>query len=366
MGVSGPTTSPPNPTIASITSATQFTLSSNVTTASSGATFTATGCGLQFSNGTSSYTDTMATTTNAINASTATAGAAQFYVRTSALVSNNGWTFQVSPDGGTTWVTCDSESYAGDTVNLTGCTLNAASTTVTCASTTGLATGMTAQGTTLALTACGTTSGSATVTCANTTGLAVGMYLTGSGIANNTYVTAITPNTSFTISANATATNTSEGVNANYLNANTTISSITNSTTFVLSAGPSSLYSGSGLALAATTINHNYTLEQCTIPTADLTANMKLRFQFSGYNGTPPNQPPTVDIDDVVVNLTAPGTITTTEAMTNASGNVYSAQIPAAVNTLGATVSYYVTATDSNSLTSTDPSVRRPRNTLIP
>ena len=191
------------------------------------------------------------------------------------------------------------------------------------------------------------------------------MYLTGSGIANNTYVTAITPNTSFTISANATATNTSEGVNANYLNANTTISSITNSTTFVLSAGPSSLYSGSGLALAATTINHNYTLEQCTIPTADLTANMKLRFQFSGYNGTPPNQPPTVDIDDVVVNLTAPGTITTTEAMTNASGNVYSAQIPAAVNTLGATVSYYVTATDSNSLTSTDPSVRRYHEILL-
>ena len=281
-----------------------------MTTASTNATFTASGCGLEFNVGDSTYTDTMATTTNAINASSATAGSVEFYVRTSDLASNNGWTFQISPDGGTTWTTRLSETYLGSTVTLTGVTLNAAnnqttgSTTVTCASTTGLAAGMTVQGPSLRVSGCMTTSGSPTVTVSNTTGLVVGMFVTGTGIPNGSRIISIVANTSFTLSSNATATSsTAIDVLANYLNANTTISSITNSTTFVVNNA--AFYSASALTLDATTVNHGFALKHYDLVSADMTANMKMRFQWSGASPASPARPPVCDIDDITVVLTS-------------------------------------------------------------
>lgn len=53
-----------------------------------------------------------------------------------------------------------------------------------------------------------TTNGSATVTVTSTAGLAPGMIISGTGINANSYITSITNGTTFTISQNATATNT--------------------------------------------------------------------------------------------------------------------------------------------------------------
>ena len=356
MGIAGTglTTNPPSPTILAITDATHFTVNSTVTAVP--ATLTATGCGLEFSNGTTTSTDTMAATTNAINAGSATAGYVEFYVQNANLISNNGWTFQISPDGGTTWNTRLSENYAGSTVSLTGCAVTSGSTSVTCASTTGLAAGMTVQGTSsVTLSACGTTNGSATVTCANTTGLIAGMYVNGSGIPNGTHVLSVTTNTSFTLSANASGT-ASVSVLANILNANTTISSVTNSTTFVLNAAP--FYTGTGLALDATTINHGFTLKHYDLVAADMKTNMMMRFQWNGYNGLAPAKPPACDIDDIMVILTTgapPVTVTMYDDGLHGDGaagdGVYGVQLPAFAS--GSTISYSVTATDSNSSVTT-------------
>ncbi len=345
MGISGVTTNPNNPTVQSITDGTTFVMNANATATSTGLTLTASGCGAELTTGTSTYTDTMITTTNAINAGAASAGNVEFYVRTSDLISNNGWTFQVSPDGGTTWNTRVSENYAGSTVSLTNCTLNA-TTTVTCASTTGLAAGMTVQGAALRLNNCTTTSASATVTCADTTGLGVGMYVTGNGIPANSRVVSFVTNTSFTLNANANASAT-VSVLANYLNANTTIASVTNGTTFVLNATP--FYSGTGLALDATTINHGFTLKHYDLVAAEMTSSLKMRFQFSGYNAANPARQPVCDIDDVIVTLTT-GNPPVTVNMQGA-GAVYSTVIPA--QTGGTTVTYSLTATDSASATTT-------------
>jgi len=65
-------------------------------------------CGLEFAKGTSAPTDTMAATTNSINA-TGTSGWVEFWVATKNLVAANGWTFQVSADGGATYATRASE-----------------------------------------------------------------------------------------------------------------------------------------------------------------------------------------------------------------------------------------------------------------
>ncbi len=348
MGITGVTTNPNNPAVQSITDGTSFVLSANVTTGATGLTLTASGCGAELNTGTVNYTDTMITTANAINAGAASAGNVEFYVRTSDLISGNGWTFQVSPDGGSTWNSRVSENYAGSTVSLTNCTLNA-TTTVTCASTTGLAPGMTVQGAALRLTNCGTTSASTTVTCADTTGLAVGMYVTANGIPANTRVVSIVTNTSFALSGNANASAT-VSVLANYLNANTTIASVTNGTTFVLSA--TSFYSGTGLALDATTINHGFTLKHYDLAAAEMTSTMKMRFQFSGYNAVGPARQPVCDIDDVIVVLTT-GTPPVTLVMQGA-GAVYSAVIPA--QTGGTTVTYSVSAQDSAAATTTSSS----------
>jgi hypothetical protein len=53
-----------------------------------------------------------------------------------------------------------------------------------------------------------TTISSTTVTVANTNGLYVGQYVTGTGIASNSYITALTVNTSITLSLAATASGT--------------------------------------------------------------------------------------------------------------------------------------------------------------
>ena len=347
MGLTG-TGIAPNPSVASITDATNFVLSANANAGATGLTLTGSECGLEFSNGTANYTDTMVATTNAIDTGSATAGYVEFYVRTSDFVSNNGWTMQILSSDGTTWNTRASESYAANTISLTNCTLNA-TTTVTCASTTGLAAGMTVQGATLRLTNCGTTNATPTVTCANTTGLVVGMYLTGNGIPNAARVTSIVPNTSFTMSANASATGT-VSLLANYLNANTTISSITNGITFVLNAAP--VYAGGGLVLDATTINHGYALKHYDLTAADRSSNMKLRFQFSGYLPINPARIPLCNIDDVIVVITAsvaPNVITMFDDGAHSDGaagdGVFGATIPAFP--AGTTVPYSISATDS-------------------
>lgn len=365
MGITGATTNPPNPTVASITDATHFTLNNNVTTASTNASFTAAGCGLEFNNGTVNYTDTMATTTNAINAASATSGSVEFYVRTADLVTNNGWTFQISPDGGTTWNTRLSETYEGSTVRLSGVTLNSAnnqttgSTTVTCASTTGLAAGMSIQGPALRLTGCNTVINTPTVTLTSTSGLGVGMFVVGTGIPNNTRILSVVANTSFTMSANATATSaTAINVLANYFDVNTTVSSVTNATTFVVNNA--AFYSASALTVDATTINHAFALKHYDLVSADKTANMKMRFQWSGTTATSPARAPVCDIDDITVVLTTgvpPVVVTMLDDGAHNDGaagdGTYGASIPA--QSLGTTVSYYLTATDNEALSSSDP-----------
>jgi hypothetical protein len=64
-------------------------------------------CGLDFSRGTANVAQSMAATTNAIDA-TGSAGFVEYWVYAADLVSPNGWTFQTSTDG-TTWTTRQSE-----------------------------------------------------------------------------------------------------------------------------------------------------------------------------------------------------------------------------------------------------------------
>jgi arylsulfatase A-like enzyme len=280
MAITG-TGIPNNTTIATVNSATQFTLSGSAAATNASATLTAAGCGLQISKGSSLYTDNMVTTTNAIPAS-GLSGTLQFYVQTQNFTAGNGWTLQLSPDGGTTWNTRVSESYASTTVNLSGCNLTSGSTTVTCASTSGLTAGMTVGSPSLVLSNGATSTGSPNVTCSSTTGLTAGMVIVGTGIPNNATVSSVTDTTHFVLSVNATATNSSQtftalsGVmltsvsttsgsttvtcastsglvagmaltGANSVPATAYVSSITNSTTFVLSTAATTTTTGQGL-----------------------------------------------------------------------------------------------------------------------
>ena len=280
MAITG-TGIPNNTTIQSVTSGTQFTLSGNASATNANATLTVAGSGLQISKGSSNYTDNMVTTTNAIPAS-GLSGTLQFYVQTQNFVAGNGWTMQLSPDGGSTWNTRVSESYGSTTVNLSGCNLTSGSSTVSCASTAGLTAGMTVGSPSLVLSNCGTSNGSPTVSCASTTGLTAGMVVTGTGIPNNATVSAVTDATHFTLSANATANSSAQMItaisgvmltNVSISSSSTTVtcastsglavgmaltgingvpstayvSSITNSTTFVLSAAATANASGQGL-----------------------------------------------------------------------------------------------------------------------
>ena len=353
MGVNA-TTAQPNPTVSSITDGTTFVLNSNASASANGLTLTASGCGVEMSVGTATYTDTMFTTSTSLNASAASSGYVEFYARTTSLISGNGYTFQISPDGGTTWNTRVSETYAGSTVTLTGCTLNATN-TVTCASTSGLANGMVVQAPTVRINNSTTGNGSPTVTCPDTTGLAVGMFISGNGIPANAHVLSFVTNTSYTLSANATASAT-VSVLANYFNGNVNITSVTNGTTFAVSGPP--FYSGSLASIDATTINHGFTLKHYNLVPADMTSGMRMRFQFSGYANVNPAPAPACDIDDILVSLTigtAPVTLTMFDDGAHGDGaaadGVYAATIPA--QTGGTTVSWSITATDSATNTAT-------------
>ncbi len=352
MGIAGAglTTNPPNPAVLAITNATSFTVNSAVTAVPT--TLTASGCGLEFTVGNATYTDTMAALTNAINAGSATAGAVEFYVRNADMVPNNGWTFQVSPDGGTTWNTRLSENYAGSTA--TNCTLNATA-TIICADTSKLTVGNTVQGSAFPVAACTTSNvtNPTVVLTANTGSLAVGMFVAGNGIPNNSRITAIAAGTSFTMNNSATGAATIT-VLANYLNANTTITSINPNVSFVVSNA--AFFSGSGVALAS--INHGFAQRVYTLAPSELTANLKMRFQWSGSTAVAPVRNPTCDIDDISVSLTtgsAPVRVTMFDDGLHGDGaandGVYAAAIPA--QTAGSTVSYTITATDSAAATTT-------------
>lgn len=340
MGIAGAglTVNPPNPIVNAITNGTSFTVNSTVTAVP--ATLTASGCGLEFAVGNANYTDTMATITNAINAGTASAGSIDFYVRNADMVSNNGWTFQVSPDGGTTWNTRLSESYANTTA--ANCSLNA-TTTVTCADTSKLTVGNIVQGAAISVASCTTSNvtNPTVVLTANTTNLLVGMFVSGTGIPNNSRITAISPGVSFTMNNSATAAGTVT-VLANYFNANITITAINPNVSFTVSTAP--FVTATGVTLAS--INHGFQLKHYDFTAGELTSNLKFRFQWSGSQATAPARNPVCDIDDISVTLTtgaAPQTLTMTP---DGNGN-YTATIP--VQTAGTTVSYTIIATDSAS-----------------
>ncbi len=352
MGVTGATTNPPNPVVATITPPTTFTLNNNVTTGASNVTLTASGTGLEFNNGTANYTDTMATT-GLISATAPTAGNVEFWVRNADLISNNGWTFQISPDGGTTWNTRMSENFAASTA--TNCTFNATA-TVLCSNTSGLTVGNSIQGIPISVASC-TTNATTTVTTVNTGSLAVGMFITGpntAGIPNNTRITAISPGVNFTISAAATLSATST-LTANYLPGNATVSAIAPNVFFTLNAA--AFYNGSGITLAS--INHGFQLKRYDLVAADMSANMRMRFQMSGYSGAVgPARAPAVDIDDIVVTLTTgatPVSVTMFDDGLHGDGaagdGVYGVQLPAQI--AGTTVSYSISATDSTTSTTT-------------
>ena len=346
MGIAGTglTTNPPGPVVAAVTNGTSFTLNSTVTAVPT--TLTASGCGLELSIGTSTYTDTMATLSSPINSAGASAGGIDFYVRTAGLASNNGWTFQVSPDGGTTWNTRLSESYSA--ASASSCTLNA-TTTVSCSNTSGLTVGNIVQGATITLTNC-TTNGTATVGCSNTSGLVVGMFVSGganAGIPANSRITAITANTSITLNNAATTTGTYTLL-ANYLNQNTTITAITPNVSFTLSTA--AFVSASGVTLSS--VNHGFQDMHYSFTSAELTSSLKFCFQWSGGTVTQPAPNPACDIDDIIVTLTtgaAPQTITMYDDGLHGDGaagdGVYGATIPQ--QAAGTTVSYTITATDS-------------------
>ena len=305
----GFTANPANPTVLAVTNGTQFTVTSTVTAVP--AALTASGCGLVVSTGDTTYTHTMATITNPIIAGSAASGTIQFYAQTQNLVSNNGWTFQVSPDGGTTWNTRISENYAAETATVTGCTLNA-TTTVSCTSVAGLSAGMAVQSANLTLTSCTTSSTTnptvvATTDTTDLANLAVGMYVIGNGIPANTHVIAVggvNGANTFTMSASVTASATVT-VTANYLPSNAVINTInTVANTFTLNNTATVFANVSGLTLFATTVNHGFVLEQYTLAASELTNNLKFRFQFSGYTPPPPIKAPALEVDDITVTLT--------------------------------------------------------------
>lgn len=65
-------------------------------------------CGLEFNKGSTNLSDTFVTTTDAINAA-GTSGYVEFWMFTADLIPSNGWTFQLSTNGGVTWTTRLSE-----------------------------------------------------------------------------------------------------------------------------------------------------------------------------------------------------------------------------------------------------------------
>ena len=113
-------------------------------------------------------------------------------------------------------------------------TASSAAVTVTSGNTTGLTVGSMITDNGVTVTA-GLTSGSPTATCASTTGLVTGGYVRGFGIPANTTISSIVTNTSFTMSANATANYTGLTVTETLVPYGTLISAIGSSSTLTLS-----------------------------------------------------------------------------------------------------------------------------------
>ena len=362
-----------NATVSSVTSATTFNMNAAPATAGSSLTLRAITAAAEFNGGTANLTDSMVTTTNAIN-TTGASGYIEFWVQTRDLFSTNncGWTLQVSSDNGATWNTRLSEDWNAETVSLSNVVLNAAgavagSTTVTCASTAGLTTGRSVLAAPVNATI-GITTGSSTATCTNTTGLVEGMFITATGIPNNTRIGTITPNTSFTLVTgttatlvNATATNAAANAAANYFAGAATVSSITNATTFVLSTSAYANTSAAPLATAfATTVNHGFQLFHYDLAGEELGTQTKIRFQATGYAATAPTRTPRISIDDIVIATTAPPPVLTLAMFDDgnhgdgaANDGVWGAKIPAQAG--GTTISFTVSGTDSNGSSSTSP-----------
>jgi len=276
-----------------------------------------------------------------------------------AATNNNQWTFQVSPDGGTTWNTRLSEDWNSKVLSLTNVVTNSAgsttgSTTATCASTSGLTTGRTIIGPNFYLTG-STTTGSAAVTTTSTSTLAVGMFLTGaSGIPNSARILSIDSATQFTMSANAIATSASNAIAATCFAAGTTVSSVTNGTTFVLSTPAYVNTSVSPVSANTTTLNHAFQLFHYDLVGAELGTNTKLRWQFAGYVPASPTAKPRVDIDDIIVATTAPPVnivLTMYDDGLHGDGaandGCYGVLLPAQSG--GTTVNFTITATDTAS-----------------
>lgn len=362
-----------NATVSSVTNATSFIMSAAPTTPGSALTLSASSAAAEFNGGTANLTDSMFTTTNAIN-TTGTSGYIEFYVQTRDLFAQNncGWTMQVSSDNGASWNTRLSEDWNSETVSLNNVVLNSAgaiagSTTVTCASTAGLATGQSVLVSPVNLTI-GITNGQSTATCANTMGLVEGMFITATGIPNNTRIGAITPNVSFTLVtgttatlANATATNAAATAAANYFAGNATVSSIMNATTFVLNTAAYANTSTTPIATVyATTVNHDFQLFHYDLAGAELGTQTKIRFQAAGYTATSPTRSPRISIDDIVIATTAPPPTLTLTMFDDgnhgdgaANDGLWGSTIPAQIG--GTTIQFTVTATDSNSASSTSP-----------
>ena len=414
MGVTG-TGIPNNATITSITNSTQFVISANATATGSGVTLTAGGCGLQLSKGSASYTDTMVATTNAIPAA-GTAGTLQFWVQTQNLLAGNGWTMQLSPDGGTTWNTRASESYSS-TVNLANCALTSGSPNVACTSTAGLAAGMALTGQSLSLTGCSTTSGNTNITCASTTGLVAGMVVFGTGIPNNATVSSITNGTQFVLSANATATNSAQTftalatvvltscattatsttvtcadtsklvvgmvVTGPGIPINDTVASITNSTTFLLSTAASQTATNQNFTasylpspvtvLSVTDTTHfvlsaNATLTASAVPLAATTVNhgftqftyslaaselvSTLKLRFQ-FSGYNPPAPTRAPLVNIDdISIASTVGSAPVTLAMTSTGNGVYS-VQLPLETTGTTVNYTITATDSNAGTTT-------------
>ncbi|MBU6302827.1 MAG: sulfatase-like hydrolase/transferase [Verrucomicrobia bacterium] len=359
-----------NATVSSVTNSTTFVMSANPVTPASAFTITASSAALEFNGGT---TASSATLTNSVNTS-GTSGYVEFYLQNRDLfaTNNNRWSFDVSPDGGSTWNTRLSEDWNSTTVNLANCVLNstganAGSTTVTCTTTTGLTAGRALYGPVIySAVACGTSNGSNVVTCTNTTGLQVNLFVTGTGIPANARIGSITDNTSFTLvtgtspgtALNATVTG-STTVAATYLSPTATVASVhANGTQFTLGSAAYFNTSAAPVAIAATTLNHDYATKadgtsqpyRYNLAGAELGANLKIRWQFAGYSATAPTRAPRCSVDDVRINRTTgapPVTVTLyddgTNGDTTAGDGIYTGTIPAQAN--GSTVNFTVSAT---------------------
>ena len=121
------------------------------------------------------------------------------------------------------------------------------------------------------------------------------------------------------------------------------------------------LDSGSGFVTRLSELtgnSHGWQKYHYDLAASELIATLKMRFQFTGGG---PADDDRIDLDQITVTVTSGGTSSWTVSMLddgvhgdgNAGDGRYGAQIPAGA--VGATVSYYVTATDDGGNTSSDP-----------